>query len=173
MKKWFLSDTHFSHEAIIRYCERPFKSAKEMDQTLIENWNRKIGKEDLVFFLGDFGLGSVEDLKKIANQLNGQKICIRGNHDNAEKMYALGFLLVVEALFIRIGKYRVELIHIPTDPPPTHFQLHGHVHHRRPKSLVGYQCNVSVEPWNYSPISEDELLSQFEASYLQPVEINI
>lgn len=62
MNKWFIADTHFSHFNIIRYTGRPFSNVEEMDQTLIRNWNSLVEDEDLVFFLGDFGMGNVEHL---------------------------------------------------------------------------------------------------------------
>lgn len=34
---YFTADTHFGHENIIRFCDRPFVSAEEMDEVLIEN----------------------------------------------------------------------------------------------------------------------------------------
>lgn len=41
-----------------------------MDITLIDNWNQSVGKDDQVFFLGDFGLGDVDHLHSICSQLN-------------------------------------------------------------------------------------------------------
>ncbi len=35
MTVWFTSDTHFGHDAIRRYCNRPFASVEEMDDQLI------------------------------------------------------------------------------------------------------------------------------------------
>lgn len=163
MKKWFISDTHFSHNNIIRYTGRPFESVHQMNECLIENWNSHINPEDIVFFLGDFGLGSTDFLSSLCKQLHGNKICIRGNHDGTvAKMYKVGFMLVLESAFIKIGSHQVELIHIPSETAPSHFQLHGHVHEKRPNKLVGNQLNLCVEVWDYNPVSEVTLISIFD-----------
>jgi len=60
---------------------RSYANVVEMDRSLIDNWNQSIGKEDHVFFLGDFGLGDVGHFHFICSQLNVQKIFIRGNHN--------------------------------------------------------------------------------------------
>lgn len=56
-KVYFTSDTHFYHSNIIGFCKRPFKNVEDMNETLIENWNRVVGQDDIVFHLGDFCLG--------------------------------------------------------------------------------------------------------------------
>ena len=43
-KVFFTSDTHFKHANIIKFCERPFGSIEEMNEALIANWNRVVGK---------------------------------------------------------------------------------------------------------------------------------
>ncbi len=43
---------------------------------LIDNWNLCVAENDQVFFLGDFGLGSVQYLQSICAKLKGNKICI-------------------------------------------------------------------------------------------------
>jgi calcineurin-like phosphoesterase family protein len=155
MNKWFVSDTHFSHFNIIRYAGRPFQSVDEMNSRLIENWNALVEPQDTVFFLGDFGLGSTDSLSNICAQLHGNKICIRGNHDGTPaKMHKIGFSLVLESAFIKIGRHQVELVHIPSQPAPSHFQLHGHVHEKRPNKLINRQLNLSVEVWDYKPVAE-------------------
>lgn len=53
----------------------------------------------------------------------------------------------------------MELIHIPSVQPPSHFQLHGHVHDKRPKSLVCNQLNLCVEVWDYKPVAEKTIVS--------------
>lgn len=69
MKKWFISDTHFSHTNIIRYTGRPFETVEEMNLCLIKNWNDCIDADDQVFFLGDFGLGDVFLYDLISHQI--------------------------------------------------------------------------------------------------------
>ncbi len=165
MHKWFISDTHFSHTNIIRYTGRPFGSTDEMNERLIDNWNALVEPGDAVFFLGDFGLGSTDYLATLCSKLHGNKICIRGNHDGTSaKMRKIGFLFVLESAFIMIGCHKVELIHVPSVPAPPHFQLHGHVHEKRSNKLVGTQLNLSVEVWDYKPVSEKTIVVLLDRS---------
>ncbi len=160
MKKWFISDTHFSHTNIIMYTGRPFETVEEMNRCLIKNWNDCIDAEDQVFFLGDFGLGDVDHLHSICSQLKGHKICIRGNHDrNASHMMRVGFSIVLESAFLKIGQHTIELIHIPSNEKHAHFQLHGHVHEKRPSKIISNQLNLCVEVWDYKPVAEKTILS--------------
>ncbi len=76
---WFISDTHFYHANIIKYCNRPFNNVEEMNQILIDNWNENIKKNDIVYFLGDFSFKPNE----VINRLNGNIIFLLGNHDKS------------------------------------------------------------------------------------------
>ena len=87
---WFISDTHFRHEAILGFKDyagltvRPFASADEMDQQMIDNWQSVVKPGDVVYHLGDvlFGHNKVEWLEANFTKLNGTKHLILGNHDN-------------------------------------------------------------------------------------------
>src|SRR5574344_1354629 len=63
---FFTSDTHFNHANIIRFCNRPFKDVNQMNEVLIENWNRVISQGETVFHLGVlcFG-GSYRDVYQL------------------------------------------------------------------------------------------------------------
>ena len=55
---WFTSDTHFGHKNILKFCKRPWDTVEEMVEGLIQNWNRVVGKDDLIFHLGDFAFAT-------------------------------------------------------------------------------------------------------------------
>ena len=48
---YFTADTHFGHENVIRFCDRPFSSANEMDEAMIANWNARVRGNDTVYIL--------------------------------------------------------------------------------------------------------------------------
>lgn len=79
--RFFISDTHFGHKNIIRYCDRPFADFEEMDAAIVDNWNNVVGDTDVVFHLGDLALGPSDRWDAILKSLNGYKIFIVGNHD--------------------------------------------------------------------------------------------
>ena len=78
---FFTSDTHFGHANIIRLCNRPFKDVEEMNEKLVENWNRVVPEDGTVFHLGDFAFGGSGLWNSVIPRLNGQIYLIIGNHD--------------------------------------------------------------------------------------------
>ena len=89
------SDHHF------RYWKHPFhlhcESTEEEEREHIALWNSIVGKDDLVFYVGDFCDGTDHDLQEIRSQLNGRLILIKGNHDkNSDEAYRQAFEDVLE-----------------------------------------------------------------------------
>jgi calcineurin-like phosphoesterase family protein len=75
---YFVSDTHFGHDNIRIYQNRPFGTVEEMDEALIARWNEKVEPDALVYHLGDFAF---KNPARYARQLNGNITLIMGNHD--------------------------------------------------------------------------------------------
>lgn len=78
------SDDHFWHRNILTHCpargER-WGSVEEMNEALVENWNRVVRPQDTVWHLGDVAMGKIEDSVQIIRRLNGRKLLVPGNHD--------------------------------------------------------------------------------------------
>lgn len=134
-KNLYISDTHFGHANILKFDNRPFRDADEMQEIMIENWNQKVDKNDSIYILGDFCWGKDPEWKSILDRLNGSKFLIKGNHDGLNMSSSL------KSKFAWIGDYkevtdfgfRVIMSHYPMlfykhNYDPNYYMLHGHVH---------------------------------------------
>lgn len=146
---YFTSDTHFNHTNIIRYCNRPFNCVDEMNNSLVQNWNKIITNNDVVYHLGDFALGMKEQANDIIKKLKGTIYLIRGNHDNwSLKTYEKFGFYVLKNAPIRLDEYKLILSHVPIPDcqiPNGFTNIHGHIHN---KNL--YECGEGYEPSSYS-----------------------
>lgn len=171
-KVYFTSDTHFNHTNIIGFCNRPFKDVNEMNETLIANWNRVVGADDIVFHLGDFCFGNSTEWTSILNRLNGKIYLILGNHDiqNLKRGCCDGFEAILMQMYIEIGKQTIYLNHCPFlcygGAYKDTWQLFGHVHTRenntgidapRLHMLFPTQYDVGVDNNNFTPVSFNQV----------------
>ena len=84
---WWTADLHLGHKAIIKMQNRPFADVEEMNETIIANYNARVGKNDKVYILGDITHHlTEEEARKIIKRLNGVKHLIIGNHDKITKV---------------------------------------------------------------------------------------
>lgn len=173
-KVWFTSDPHFLHKNIIKYCKRPFKDVNEMNETLISNWNSVVGKDDLIFCLGDFALGNEKQCHEILKRLNGQKVLILGNHEKTvmNKFYNINEFDggIYNRLEIRVMDSEVSnefqdiiLSHYTmftwNKSHRGSWQLFGHVHGMldNNEALSPNQIDVGVDSHNFTPISYEKV----------------
>jgi calcineurin-like phosphoesterase family protein len=173
---FFTSDTHFGHENIIKFCNRPYANANEMNEALINNWNRVVGPDDTIFHLGDFAFGGSYLWNNMLDRLNGHIHLIIGNHDrkNLRQGYVTKFDSVNPQLQINIDGRLVYLNHYPflcyggsyRGDRDAVWQLFGHVHSgplssgkdsERLKMLFPYQYDVGVDNNNFTPISWENI----------------
>lgn len=161
------SDTHFNHGKIIEYCNRPFSDVEEMNEKIIENWNSVVGKNDIVWHLGDFALGDKKKIPELVNRLNGRINLVMGNHDHNKIgfYYDAGFHRVYDRKVI-IQDYII-LSHAPMEfVKQPWFNIAGHVHDcSMYNTLSENGCIVCMERWNYKPVSLDEIKNTWKKKF--------
>jgi len=111
---FFTSDTHYFHENVIKFSNRPFRDIDHMHQVLINNYNSVVGYGGVCYFLGDFGFAGSAEIKRLISKLKGTKIIILGNHDKGvNAMYNVGFDAVLMSSSMIISGERVTMSHCP------------------------------------------------------------
>lgn len=186
-KVFFTSDTHWGHGNIIKFCDRPFKDVEEMNYKLIENWNKKVPQDGLVFHLGDFAWGGSDMWKNIRQQLNGEIILIKGNHDQKNMSSTAEQTLFKHSawqMLIEVEGRKVLLNHFPflcyagvyRDPKGLVYNLFGHVHSGPGKKgediprlihTFPTQYDVGVDNNDYEPISWYEVNEKIQKQLLK------
>lgn len=161
---YFTSDTHFGDfrqkEVLgkpIHLYLRPFKSLEEQDDFLVEQWNKIVQPDDIVWHLGDFAI-STEALKK-REKLNGTIHLIRGNKEDlfTDEVLKPYFQSVQQNAYYTLPDgEEVFLTHYPVTAIKDKFNLVGHIH--KMWTFQTNMLNVGVDVWNWQPISEAELL---------------
>lgn len=160
---WFTSDTHFNHENIIQYCNRPFSDLGEMTETLIENWNRVVNIGDIVYHLGDFALSygakHAGIIDSILSRLKGNLFLIHGNHDRKEVVRHRRWVKVTPYHEIKPNGQRIVLCHYPlrswNQMSRGAWMLHGHCHGNLP--IEGKIMDVGVDPQNFYPVNFEDI----------------
>ena len=161
-KDYFIADTHFGGENIRRYENRPFATATEMDEKLIENWNNAVTAEDTVYVLGDFSdYADAGKETEILGKLNGTKILVIANHDThrtPQEWREIGFaecypMPVIYKNFFMLSH---EPLYINSNMPYANF--YGHVHANPSyKDASKQSVCVSVERIDYTPVEFEKL----------------
>jgi len=173
MTDFFISDTHFGHQKIIKYCNRPFGNVEDMDCAMIAAWNAVVRTEDTVWHLGDFSLSSSRNkIDFLLDSLHGTKHLIRGNHDHVKGVN--GWTSVQEMAEIECEGQRLFLCHYPMRDWPGKWHgaihLYGHVHGNL-EPLAG-SMDVGVDTWGGKPVTLDEILLATRKFYKTQIQCN-
>jgi calcineurin-like phosphoesterase family protein len=189
---FFTSDWHFGHVNILQMCPQryaflglaPDATVGDMNEALVKLWNRQVRADDVVYLLGDFCMGQVEESLKFASRLQGRKYLILGNHDRPHpcfsktpekaaywtaKYFAAGFesLLLRETAHIEGQEYL--LCHFPYSGDHTEkvrYQeyrpsdegkrlIHGHVHDAW--TFREGMLNVGIDAWDGKLLSAEDI----------------
>lgn len=172
----------FSHANCLGFDNRPFTSIEQMNEELIRRWNSVVSAGDLVYILGDMFWCTPKIAAPIMEQLNGQKILVKGNHDRwHDSKFDKLFVKIDEYMEIEDEGRNVVLCHYPIPCFKNHFygwiHLYGHVHnsfewnmmeHQRflMEELYDRQCNMinvgAMMPWiDYTPRTLNEIINGY------------
>jgi calcineurin-like phosphoesterase family protein len=86
---FFCSDPHYSHKNLIKSlstwekgANRDFNSIAHHNDTLVNNINNTVGKDDVLFMLGDVAFGGFENVREFLSRIICNEVhLILGNHD--------------------------------------------------------------------------------------------
>jgi calcineurin-like phosphoesterase family protein len=156
---------------------RPFDNPEEMDEFMVEAWNKKVRPNDKVYHLGDVVIN--RKALGIMRRLNGDKVLIRGNHDIFRDEEYREHFRELRAYHVMNGMI---LSHIPVHAESLGrfgVNIHGHLHANRVKKARGvyadtgeviysdyidprYHC-VCVEQTDFAPILFEDVIKRIKA----------
>ena len=182
---FFTADQHFYHTNIIKYCNRPFDTFEQMNDSIRANHNDLVTDNDIVIHLGDISAGlqgRVKELSDIVKSLNGKHYLIRGNHDHlgTDEYIKMGFTAVSE--YLEMGDWFV--CHYPLNMQVRAdwisdferklnkvFQkskctkiIHGHSH---VTDFGLNRFNAGVDMNNFCPVNITKIEKEFENIHLR------
>jgi len=174
MNIFFTSDLHFCHNKEFLYVPRGFTNVQDMNEALVENWNKVVKPNDEVYNLGDFALNDIEAAIPYINQLNGKIYWLLGNHDTDKKrvkildecpnVWEIGYAYLIK----HEKKFSIYMSHYPTltaNYDEKKFSqhviaVHGHTHQAGnwidKKNPFTY--HVGVDSHNCTPVHIDEVI---------------
>ena len=169
--------TFVSHNREFLYKPRGFDNVWDMDNAIIENWNKIVDIDDDIYVLGDLMLNDNDEGVRLIKSLKGHIHIICGNHDSEARraLYAdcYNVVEVTDAKRLKYDGYHFFLSHYPClcanydDGRPLKKQcvsICGHSHYRNPfrdmdKGLI-YHCELDCN--SIQPILIDKIIENLK-----------
>ncbi len=118
--KFVTSDTHFFDAGLMNHpnfapARQNFFQVEDMNQAIIDAWNKVVSPIDTVYHCGDIGIfykhGSKEEMLKILKQLHGNIIFVKGNHDSQDFL-SIWQPIIIELKINNLNSVFTMLVHI-------------------------------------------------------------
>lgn len=175
MSVFVSSDLHLGHRKMLG--TRNFSSVEEMDETILERWNRKIRSTDTVYLLGDVSFHKEPRASELLERLHGVLHLVKGNHDkmlSAKALERFSGVSYYKEVYGLLRRQPVIMHHYPhmTWKNAHHgsWMLHGHCHGslvetKTTRLDVGIDTHKNLEPWSW-----EEILQRMEGRTYQVVD---
>jgi len=174
---WVWSDLHFGHKNIAgEACSvwkkgyRTFSSVEEMDDTLINQINNYVGRDDTLFLLGDFCIANHGYIPMYRERINCKNIhMLIGNHDRHLDRYAKYFSSINDVFHLNYNGRQIFMSHyghrVWKNSHRGAIHLYGHSHGSLP--CLGRSMDVGVDVSyllfdEYRPFTLDEIIVLLE-----------
>lgn len=174
---FIVGDTHWGHKNIVEGCSewqdkeacRKFKTLDEHNEILIQNINKTVSQDSILYVLGDFIMGGEDNVWKFRKRLNVKRLhLLLGNHDNAIRnnnicltddgyinLQSL-FTSVSDIVDKKIGGIQMVLCHYPIfsyhrqDRGAVHFYGHSHkeLNYKPHTKCVSIDCHPEFRPFS-------------------------
>ena len=183
---FFTSDTHHNHKNICigvsewddkaKSC-RNFQTLEEMNETIVNNINKYVKQDDILYHLGDWSFGGIDNIWEFRKLINCKSIyLVPGNHDhhikknkllsnydNVPAQYLFTKVLP-ELTKIVIDKQEIILSHFPLEEWENmdrgSWMLHGHSHHTKDYTdlnMYAKRMDVGMDWEEFRPYNWDEI----------------
>ena len=161
--RYYIADCHFYHKALLDHMDcRGFDSVESMNEYMIEQWNKKVRKNDEVVILGDLSWGNLAQTQQILDQLQGHLFMIRGNHDyflDDKQFDRSQFDWIETYKELNDNKRKVILCHYPIacyngqyrkseDGQAKTYMLHGHIHNTQDQPILDAYQDYVHRQWH-------------------------
>lgn len=160
MKIWIITDSHFGHENIKKYCGRP----DNFEEIIIDRAAKIVQRGDILIHLGDVMMGKrgEEFATEFRNAVSGRHYLVLGNHDKGSRTKYMNWF---DGVFDSLSLNGVYLSHhgVASLPSNCRYQIYGH-HHNSPlpeeiaKWENSYRLSLEVE--EYKPVNIDAILNR-------------
>ena len=184
MSIFFTADPHFSLndiEGTIKRDFRPFETLEQMNDTIIETWNKQAFSDDIIYLIGDFVNYNFRDKENfdscysLVQKINAKVVLILGNNDDRVMQYEFGgdfekfkkyllskgfFDVVENSLDLELKNTKLHLTHFPKNHKEGVINLFGHVHGC--VFVKKYGFNVGIDNHYLGLFSEDEIFDLIE-----------
>ena len=142
---WFTSDTHYNHRNIVSGVSdwentdrcRQFPTLEAHNEWLVNEINSKVKENDILFHLGDWSFGGIEQITIFREAINCKNVhLVLGNHDHhiKTKLHLQDLFSSVSRILDVIidKKWKIVMCHFPMrvweDSHKASIMLFGHTH---------------------------------------------
>lgn len=173
---WLTSDLHFYHDRGFIYEPRGFDNVEDMNKTIVEKFNSKVGPDDDVYILGDLMLNNNEGGIELIKSLNGKLHVVWGNHDTNPRLELYktcpNIVEVVPACYLHYKHYHFFCTHYPCITGNLEKEslqkctcnLFGHTHQMDNfYQDIPFMYHVGVDSHDCYPVSIDQIIEEMEA----------